>query len=134
MILDKFKFKRVISKKQLKDINAALKIFDINEKEIDSLDQLRNMLFLDGITSDNNCLINIAYDIDILLNDIDKNQNLNMIDEITEKFDFMIENKVWYCKACKKYKFNIKQPITKKLKWFIHFEKYGFSRPNQDLK
>tara|TARA_B110000495_G_scaffold69201_1_gene59019 strand:+ start:2151 stop:2549 length:399 start_codon:yes stop_codon:yes gene_type:complete len=131
--LTELNFERLISKRYLKVINKLLKeltLEKIDEKEVNAIDGFRNMIFRDGIMTDNNCLINVAYDLDILLDNIDKNHDLGMIEEITEIFDHMIESNSWKCIAnhC-----NVTYSLDEKTNWNNHFKLNGFYTKSMGL-
>ena len=121
----------IISKEILISLNNVLKKLDIEKidnNEMNNLGEIRNMLFRDGIITDNGCLVNIAYDFDVLMDNISTHHDLTMIEDITSRFDHMIKTDSWKCQASHTEK---TWSISEKLQWDKEFRKHGF-RPKED--
>ena len=124
------RFKRAVDKKSLIEINKLLKQLDkkcIDEELMDNFEMFRNMLFHDGIVTDNKCLVNMAYDFDQLMHNIDNNLDMWVLQDITESFDHMIKTNSWYCQAttCNET-IETNYDFFTKMKYHIHFEKTNF--------
>ena len=93
---------------------------NIDKKEFDKIlieiDRFRNMIFLEGILQNNQCFINIAYDIDIFICD----DNIGILQDVKEKLDEIIESNDNTCKA---YHSKVEYNIFDKIKWNNHFIK-----------
>lgn len=121
----------IISKETLISLNNILKKLDIEKidnNEMNNLGEIRNMIFRDGIITDNGCLVNIAYDFDVLMDNISTYHDLTMIEDITSRFDHMIKTDSWKCQATHAEK---TWSISEKLQWDKEFRKHGF-RPKED--
>jgi len=123
------RFKRAVDKKALIEINKLLKQLDkkcIDQELMDNFEMFRNMIFHDGIVTDNQCLVNMAYDFDELMHNIDTNLDMWILQDITEKFDHMIKTNSWYCQSSLCNKIETKYDFFTKMKYHIHFEKTNF--------
>ena len=84
------------------------------EKMMLEIDRFRNMIFLDGILQNNQCFINIAYDLDIFICD----NNFGVLQDVKERLDDIIQSKDNTCKA---FHAKVVYDIFDKLKWNKHF-------------
>ncbi|MCH8981777.1 hypothetical protein IH922_07140 [candidate division KSB1 bacterium] len=84
------------------------------EQIIIEIDRFRNMMFLEGILQNNQCFINIAYDLDVFICD----NNFGVLQDVKERLDEIIQSKDNTCKAIHaKVEYN----IFDKMKWDKHF-------------
>ena len=118
------RFKKTVDKKALIEINKFLKQLDkkcIDQELMDNFEVFRNMIFHDGIVTDNQCLVNMAYDFDELMHNIDTNLDMWILQDITEKFDHMIKTNSWYCQSSLCNKIETNYDFFTKMKCHIHF-------------
>lgn len=102
-----------MTKKDLRDISENFKrCDDHSDKTRELLDALRNQIFLDSILSDNNCLKQIAYDLD----EVVINYNFDLLIDIAEHIDQVIKNDF-----CEHNKIFDKHTDFEKMKWLLHF-------------
>ena len=80
------------------------------------IDRFRNMIFLDGILQNNQCFINIAYDLDIFICD----NNFGVLQDVKERLDQIIQSNDNTCKA---FHAKVEYNIFDKIKWDQHFRK-----------
>jgi len=66
------------------------------KKELFEIDMIADHIFHYSMTTKNDCLKNIAYDLGIVKADL----NLMLLDEILSKFSFMCFHNIEKCKAC----------------------------------
>lgn len=66
------------------------------KKELFEIDMIADHIFHYSMTTKNDCLKNIAYDLGIVKADL----NLMLLDEILGKFSFMCYHNIEKCKAC----------------------------------
>lgn len=86
------------------------------EKMMVEIDRFRNMIFLEGILQNNQCFINIAYDLDVFICD----DNFGILQDVKERLDEIIKSNDNTCKAIHaKVEYN----IFDKMKWDKHFRK-----------
>jgi len=84
------------------------------EKMMIEIDRFRNMIFLEGILQNNQCFINIAYDLDVFICD----DNFGILQDVKERLDEIIKSNDNTCKAIHaKVEYN----IFDKMKWDKHF-------------
>lgn len=86
----------------------------LNEKIMEELDILRNQIFYEGIITNNQCLISMAYDLDELL----LNDNLSIIEEIVERFENIVKSEN---NRCKSDHIDPCYTTDEKLRWYLHF-------------
>ena len=93
---------------------------EFTQKEYETMmleiDRFRNMIFLDGILQNNNCFINIAYDLDIFICD----NNFGILQDVKERLDQIIQSNDNRCQA---FHANVNYDIFEKMKWNKHFRK-----------
>lgn len=68
------------------------------KKELYEIEVIADHIFHYSITTKNDCLKNIAYDLGIVRHDL----NLMLLDEVLSKFSFMSYHNIEKCKACLK--------------------------------
>lgn len=115
-------FKPRITKELQKAILLIFKEFNKhNEKYTNDpkakieLDQLRNQIFYEGVMTDNQCFVNIAYDLDEII----CNDNLGVFEEIVERWEHILNSNDNQCMAkhCE-----IKRTFIEKIKWYDIFK------------
>lgn len=84
------------------------------EKMIIETDQVRNMIFLEGILQDNQCFINISYDLDMFICE----DNFGILQDVKERLDEIIKSKD---NTCNGIHAKVEYNIFDKMKWKKHF-------------
>lgn len=107
------------------DLNKITKIFSYiiegdtiektdYDKMIIDIDRFRNMVFLEGILQNNQCFINIAYDLEVFICE----DNFGILQDVKERLDEIIQSKNNTCKA---FHAKVVYDIFDKMKWNKHF-------------
>lgn len=118
------KYEKLITQSQAETISKILaNITELDQKTLKELDILRNHLFLESILQDNNCLKQIAYDIDEVIHQ----KNLGILQDVSKHLGELQAGSL----VCRQNIIFDKHTALDKLKWFNLFRKQGFQTPSR---